>query len=239
MTTQSSEMVKRRGADTGPIRPLTTREKVRAILTWLAISPLYFSLWAFARVFKRVPDWLLRKLLRDHQRTVERRQHDVRIPADPYIPAYMLRWWRIKRNRLFNIYYHIVRRSDDDRALHDHPWWSFSIVLEGSYFEHCINAGGVNVKTKYEPGAVRFRPSGRFAHRLELEHWPPDAFPGLRGEEKSVHTIFITGPYSRRWGFHDGPRGWVDAHRWDEHCEKHGLSTAMEMKGCEEQNARP
>jgi hypothetical protein len=35
---------------------------------------------------------------------------------------YMLRWWIIPRNKFFNIYLHRFLRSDDDRALHDHPW---------------------------------------------------------------------------------------------------------------------
>lgn len=33
--------------------------------------------------------------------------------ADPY----MLRWWVIPRNKVFNIYLHRFLRSDDDRAL--------------------------------------------------------------------------------------------------------------------------
>lgn len=32
---------------------------------------------------------------------------------------YMLRWFILPRNRLFNIYLHKFLRDDDDRALHD------------------------------------------------------------------------------------------------------------------------
>ena len=35
---------------------------------------------------------------------------------------YLRRHWLIPRNRFFNIYVHEFLRSDDDRALHDHPW---------------------------------------------------------------------------------------------------------------------
>ena len=35
---------------------------------------------------------------------------------------YLLRWFVIPRNPVFNIYLHRFLRSDDDRALHDHPW---------------------------------------------------------------------------------------------------------------------
>lgn len=48
--------------------------------------------------------------------------------GDPY----MERWWLIPRNRFFNIYLHRFWRSDDDRALHDHPWVNLSILLKGS-----------------------------------------------------------------------------------------------------------
>lgn len=242
MATQSSSMAKRRG--TTAQNPAGTKYSLwswtKGYAAWLLVLPFYIGLWAFARVFKRVPDWLLRKLLRDHQRVTEGRQPDVRIPTDPNVQPYMLRWWKIRRNAFFNCYYHIVRRSDEDAALHDHPWWNFSIVLAGSYYEHVISEGGVNVKTKYEAGAVRFRRSGTFAHRLELETelggWlGTKTVPGGRREavygvvEKPVHTIFITGPVLRRWGFHH-PTQWVDAYDWDEFCEAHGIG-ANRMAG--------
>jgi hypothetical protein len=106
-------------------------------------------------------------------------------------------------------------------------------VLVGGYFEHCINAGGVHVKTWYGPGAVRFRRAGTFAHRLELAVYPEDAMIGLRGTEVPVHTIFITGPTLRRWGFHHTER-WVDAYEWDDYCHERGL-TGMKMEGYAEQ----
>lgn len=236
MTTQSTEMVKRRGA--GQRHPPGHRyslwEWTKGYLAWLIVFPLYVGLWAFARVFKRVPRWLLRKLLRSHTRTTEGRPRDVRIPFDPATPPYMLRWWKIRKNAFFNVYYHIVRRSDEDRALHDHPWWNFSIVLVGGYWEHCINQGGVHTKTWYEAGAVRFRRSGTFAHRLELDRYPEGYGFGLDGQEKPVHTIFITGPTLRRWGFHH-PERWVDAYDWDEFCDEKGLATNLRMAGYAEQ----
>jgi hypothetical protein len=213
----------------------TIGEWTRGYLAWIAVLPLYLLLWAFATTFKRLPPWMLRKLLRSHTRTVEGRKCDVRIPGDMTMPPYMLRWWKIKRNAFFNVYYHILRRSDDDTALHDHPWWNFSIVLEGSYYEHLIERGGVHKKTKYGPGAVRFRRSGNFAHRLELERYPDDFGFGLSGQERPVLTIFITGPALRRWGFHH-PLRWVDAYDWDEFLQHEGINS-MRMQGYAEQNA--
>ncbi len=53
---------------------------------------------------------------------------------DPYVR----RWWIIPRNRFFNIYLHQFLHSDDDRALHDHPWVNFSYLLRGGYLEHSM-----------------------------------------------------------------------------------------------------
>ena len=58
----------------------------------------------------------------------------------------MRRWWVIPRNKWFNVYLHHFLRSDDDRALHDQPWWNLSILLDGEYTEHTIAAGGVRLR---------------------------------------------------------------------------------------------
>lgn len=203
---------------------------------WIGAFPVYLFLWGFATVFKRLPDWLLRKLLRDHIRVTQSREPDVRIPGDRSIPPYMLRWWKIRRNPFFNVYYHIVRRSDDDNALHDHPWWNFSIVLNGGYYEHLIEAGGINRRTFYPAGSVRFRRSGSFAHRLELERYGANAYPTVQDEEIPVLTIFITGPVLRRWGFHH-PLRWVDAYDWDDFLRDQGIN-GTRMDGYAEQNAK-
>lgn len=49
---------------------------------------------------------------------------------------YLLRWHlRRTQSRSFNAYLHQFLRSDDDRHLHNHPWSSCSIILEGAYME--------------------------------------------------------------------------------------------------------
>lgn len=123
---------KARGAGQPP-RKYTASEWIKGYTAWLVVFPIYLALWAYSSVFGRIPEWL-RKLLLKNWYDTTLRFRDVRIPGDESIPAYMLRWWKIKRNAYLNIYYHHVRRSDDDTALHDHPWWSFSIVLEGGQF---------------------------------------------------------------------------------------------------------
>ena len=111
--------------------------------------------------------------------------------TDPYL----LRWHVIPRNKFFNVYLHCFLRSDDDRALHDHPWMNLSYLLEGSYTEHTIDQGGVNRRRILERGDWRFRRRGKLAHRVELHDGP-------------CWTLFITGPVYRAWGFHC-ERGWV------------------------------
>lgn len=108
---------------------------------------------------------------------------------------YMLRWWVIPRNRLFNIYLHSFKRSDDDRALHDHPWFNLSIILRGRYIEHSIMAGGCHREIMRRAGTVKFRAPWH-AHRVEIFYGEP------------CITLFITGPVMRTWGFHC-PHGWV------------------------------
>ena len=71
----------------------------------------------------RLRDWLPQLL--------SGRPHKVIGGPDPYL----LRWHVIPRNRLLNVYVHKFLRSDDDRALHDHPWWFVSLILRGRYDE--------------------------------------------------------------------------------------------------------
>jgi hypothetical protein len=126
---------------------------------------------------------------------------------------YLLRWWLIPRNPVFNIYLHQFWRSDDDRALHDHPWVNMSIVLEGGYIEHTIAAGGIHSKAPRNAGDVVLR-SPRRAHRIELLTrrivTNEDGKRTWTTKELPCWTLFITGPRLRTWGFHCPDRGWVD-----------------------------
>jgi hypothetical protein len=121
----------------------------------------------------------------------EKREADIYIGGKA--DTYLARWWLIPRNKWFNIYLHHFQRSDDDRALHDHPWWNLSVLLRGTYTEHTISAGGINVRTVRNAGQMKFRYAAE-AHRIELHSGP-------------CWTVFITGPRIREWGFHC-PRGW-------------------------------
>jgi len=126
---------------------------------------------------------------------------------------YILRWWIIPRNRFFNIYLHHILRSDDERALHDHPWWNLSIVLKGGYEEVTPH------KTLWRrPGSVVLR-KATATHRLVL--------PIRGGGIRFAWTLFITGPKIRDWGFHC-PQGWVP---WQRFVSK--TDTGSVGRGCE------
>lgn len=105
----------------------------------------------------------------------------------------MYRWWIIPRNPIFNIYLHKFLRDDDDRALHDHPWISLSIILKGGYIE-CLPKG---VRRFYNQGSIIYRRAVH-RHRVELLR---GCYPGGETFSKPTWTLFITGPNIREWGF--------------------------------------
>lgn len=117
---------------------------------------------------------------------------------------FMHRWFVLGKNRWLNIYVHKFTRDDDDRALHDHPWWNLSLILRGSYIEHTISAGGIHERERLDEGSIKIRPPWA-AHRIECLKWnqwsPPTA--ANRGTfSLPCYTLFITGPTQRKWGFH-------------------------------------
>ena len=101
--------------------------------------------------------------------------------GDPTCP-YMTRW--VVNLGLITIRLHCFHRSDDDRHLHDHPWWFFSALLRGSYREHTDSCAGPWRKV----GSIVYRPA-LTKHRVEIK-------PG-----RSCWTLCVTGPTRRHWGF--------------------------------------
>lgn len=115
--------------------------------------------------------------------------------------VYLRRWWVIPRNARFNIYLHNMLRSDD-HILHDHMYWSFSIVLtDGIRERYCLDPErrqNIHPKVRdYAPwtrertfraGDLVLR-SANMAHQLIVE------------EGKPAWTLFITGPRIKDWRF--------------------------------------
>ena len=122
---------------------------------------------------------------------------------------YLRRWWVVPRNDFANVYLHEFRRSDDDRALHDHPWASTSVILMGRYIEHTPEGKFVRLA-----GDVSTR-AAEALHRVELL---PD---------ETAITLFMTGPKVREWGF-ACPQGW---RHWTEFVD--ARDTGQVGRGCE------
>jgi hypothetical protein len=112
-------------------------------------------------------------------------------------------WRRLKgfvSSMLPSVYLHQFLRDDDDRALHDHPWFWCSIMLRGGYLEHTRRA-----HVAHWAPAIRFGTPWR-AHRIQLFGYPTH-------KRVPAWTIFITGPRLRNWGFHC-PNGWIPWQRF-------------------------
>lgn len=124
---------------------------------------------------------------------------------------YLRRWWLSKRKGRGRVYLHNAVDSDDDRALHCHPWHNISIILRGGYIEHVFAYPPVDgqplppvIQKKRRPGMIIFR-RAELAHRLELYPKTLTICPHT-GHEKSAQlkpcwSLFITWPKSREWGF--------------------------------------
>ncbi|MHC9292013.1 hypothetical protein ACRCUN_06070 [Mycobacterium sp. LTG2003] len=112
---------------------------------------------------------------------------------------YLLRWYVIPRNPLFNVYLHQFLRSDDDRALHDHPWWFVSLILRGHYDE--VTERGTN---RRRAGSIAFRPAEwrhrvALIHELVLHQRSGRMLPAA--EPTPCWTLIVTGRRVRTWGF--------------------------------------
>lgn len=122
---------------------------------------------------------------------------------------YLRRWWVVPRSKLCNVYLHEILHSDDDRALHDHPWDNTTMLLEGGYIEHTPN-----MWVKRQAGDIIHR-KATDAHRLQVP------------EGGRAVTLFMTGPVVREWGFHC-PNGW---RHWREFVDSR--DTGQVGRGCE------
>jgi hypothetical protein len=98
---------------------------------------------------------------------------------------------------------HVMRRPDEDRCLHDHPWWFLTLVLWGGYVEEVddTEAGrapgdGRVIGTQWNrPGMLLYR-SAEHTHRIA-------ALPKGRAV-----TLVLRGPKVRLWGFRNGKGDW-------------------------------
>jgi len=156
----------------------------REAWVWMQRDP-----WNGENTEHRLPNWLRLSLYPDF------------VIGGPKRP-YLKRWYVLPRLPWkawpIGMYLHQILRSDDERALHDHPWPNISILLRGSYievvpvhtahFEPWMTAYAEKRYLPRNPGDVVVRRSTS-AHRLIIQHGHP------------VWSLFIVGPRIRQWGF--------------------------------------
>lgn len=95
----------------------------------------------------------------------------------PYLTRYTLTLFN------YSIRLHYWTASDDQRHLHDHPWWMLIFCLWGSYWDIQEN----DVRELVSPGTVHYR-KAEHKHTVELI-------------SKPTITLLLTGPKTRNWGF--------------------------------------
>jgi len=122
---------------------------------------------------------------------------------------YLTRRYLFRSTRL-SIFLHTFHRSDEDRALHDHPWAFMTIPLWRGYWEHTPadpgQYAGPTKRTRKWPLCPAYRPA-RWRHRVELV------------DQKLAVTLFIHFRRVRDWGYHM-PGGWKQHEQWwRENCE--------------------
>ena len=100
--------------------------------------------------------------------------------------------------RAFAIRLHWWNASDDQEALHDHPYWFLTMVLWGAYddlSEHAQEGDSrisLVLPDRLRIGSIRFRRASH-KHTVKIKKRP-------------TITLLITGPNEHRWGFWVGKK---------------------------------
>jgi hypothetical protein len=135
--------------------------------------------------------------------------------------VYLRRFYLVK-SRWFNIFVHHIMRSDDDPDPHDHPWWFFTLVLRGGYYDE---------QWRWEPTYMvpivdTFAETPDAAKRIIRSDWSPDWYGSRTFRRyalvragsvrfRSAHhvhrvilrqnmpswSLVVAGPTRREWGF--------------------------------------
>ena len=155
--------------------------------------------------------------------------------GDPYLTR-----WHLFSSKWFTVMLHKFHRSDEDRALHDHPWSFISIMLWRGYYEHfehniycsscagtgladsgnevchpivkCDNCEGTGIFHSL-PRCKRKWPGMIFFRRAEWKHRVRLV------DKKPAWTLVIHFRRRREWGYHMED-GWIHhANWWRQNCE--------------------
>lgn len=153
----------------------------------------------------KLPESLIERLRRWAEREIL-----TRIPDEVIGTEYLERWFVLKTWPL-RIYVHEYSGNDNSRDPHDHPWFSFSIVLRGYIYDRKFvsvnDRPQLTTVTRLNAGDVRFMwPThchmihAGLHHRLNILSNP--------SRQDKPLTLFIAFLPVRRWGFHT-PKGWT------------------------------
>lgn len=117
----------------------------------------------------------------------------------------LLTRYHLLKTRWVGIYLHHLQASDDDRAVHDHPWSFVTVLLSSGYYEWVSDNGMAPPARRWRHwGSVLYRPA-EFAHRLELV--------------RPMWTLVFRFRIRRDWGFFTSA-GWMHwRHYSDRFCE--------------------
>lgn len=155
-------------------------------------------------------DWILQKVFRLKYTDINNEEGQL----------YLRRYYVYRGKRRPHVYIHHILLSDDDRALHCHPWAFKSFMFWGSYVEVMPSSQ----LSHYEAVAVVRRGQGhlfpdevhgevihrKFSAPCFLRREDPTEFHRLILEPgKSTWTMVFTGPRVREWGFML-KTGWVE-----------------------------
>lgn len=134
-----------------------------------------------------------------------------RAKQNPYfhLDGYMERYWLtpFDPDASSNIRIHRILRSDDDRAMHDHPWPSTSVILKGGYWEVMPLRQDQDPKLDMILFTREWRQAGDVVQR--------NAYTRHRivmPENQECWSMFIMGRYEQKWGFYtpEGKVYWRD-----------------------------
>jgi len=175
--------------------------------------------------------------------------------ADLYVGGrtnpYLLRWCLLPKDKYpINVFLHRVVRDDDDRALHDHPWWFVSIIMVGGYLEMTPREPGILLGATIPTIAAILRAdsvigvTNRYQRALK-DLVSAECPPGSILFRRAIHphrlmlrrpahlggeswSLVITGRPWRRWGFYC-PSGWRDAREFARITDSESVRSA----GCD------
>ena len=144
-----------------------------------------------SRLFTRWHTWMAR---RGSYRLVMLNPDGRGAPGKETMP-YLGRYFLFRLGKRFGLFLHIFYSSDPE-GLHDHPWPSGGIIIQGGYQE------------LHHDGTMDWRPRGhicwyrpaRTLHRIVIEH------PHACGE---VMSLFWHTKRNRQWGYLEQDGTWV------------------------------